>query len=563
MAYARTSDRAVKNALRERMRDLGLGHGKIAAELARRYRLRPRTAWREAHGWSLTDAARHINTRTSQAGLDPRGICAMSASHLCEYEQWPGQASKDTGRKPGGRRPSPYLLATLASVYGATVFDLIDLANREHLPPADLLVLEEYGRNQPARGHPSPARQPTAAAIQPTTQRHHEAHHPIAELQQATAADLTPHPAAAVLPALGDVAYRGGRPSWGSGSWIEREVVMTAHESSDHAERAEQREIGDATLEQLRADVVRLSREYMTGEPLALFLEMRRVRSRIHAALDRHLWPRDQRDLYFLLGCLNCLMATASMGLGYPQSAQELIRAAWAYATVIDHRPLMARLRLGASDIAYWHDRPQAARDLAASGLDYLSAGPYAALLHVQLASAAARLGQADTARQAISAAADAREHQPSDELLEIGGEFGFSVASQHYYAGRTLLEIPQAHDAAIRELEHALERYQAGPEPGEDHSHECVMLTHADLAAARLRAGQLEAALSAVEPVTSLSPGSRTSRLTQRLAAVRAELARPRYQGTAQARDLGERIEDFGRETIVAALHDLPGGPG
>ncbi len=163
MAYARTSDRAVKNALRERMRDLGLGHGKIAAELARRYRLRPRTAWREAHGWSLTDAARHINTRTSQAGLDPRGICAMSASHLCEYEQWPGQASKDTGRKPGGRRPSPYLLATLASVYGATVFDLIDLADREHLPP---------GTSPPAgtpAQHASPRQRPSSPRRNGTT----------------------------------------------------------------------------------------------------------------------------------------------------------------------------------------------------------------------------------------------------------------------------------------------------------------------------------------------------------------------------------------------------------
>src|SRR5258708_38160415 len=41
-------------------------------------------------------------------------------------------------------------------------------------------------------------------------------------------------------------------------------------------EDAEQRGIGDATLEQLRADGIRLSREYMTGEPLPRFTEMRR-----------------------------------------------------------------------------------------------------------------------------------------------------------------------------------------------------------------------------------------------------------------------------------------------
>ncbi len=38
-----------------------------------------------------------------------------------------------------------------------------------------------------------------------------------------------------------------------------------------HAEHAERRDIGDATLEQLHADVARLSRAYMNGQPLALF----------------------------------------------------------------------------------------------------------------------------------------------------------------------------------------------------------------------------------------------------------------------------------------------------
>jgi hypothetical protein len=41
---------------------------------------------------------------------------------------------------------------------------------------------------------------------------------------------------------------------------------MAAHEGSDHAEQAERRDIGDATLERLRADVVRLSAALMTAE---------------------------------------------------------------------------------------------------------------------------------------------------------------------------------------------------------------------------------------------------------------------------------------------------------
>ena len=143
---------------------------------------------------------------------------------------------------------------------------------------------------------------------------------------------------------------------------------MAAHEGSDHAEQAERRDIGEATLEQLRADVVRLSLESMTAEPFPVFREMRRLRSRIYAALDRQLWPRDQTELYFLLGALNCLMAVAASDLGYSQAGEELVRAAWAYATAIDHRPLMAHLRIELAGIAYWQ-RPRQSRDLAQSGL--------------------------------------------------------------------------------------------------------------------------------------------------------------------------------------------------
>ena len=86
MAYAKTSLRAEKRALREKMRTLGLGYRDIAAEFARRHRSRPRTAWREAYGWSLKETADRINSHCGKAGLDPGGIAGMTAAHLCEYE---------------------------------------------------------------------------------------------------------------------------------------------------------------------------------------------------------------------------------------------------------------------------------------------------------------------------------------------------------------------------------------------------------------------------------------------------------------------------------------------
>jgi hypothetical protein len=86
--------------------------------------------------------------------------------------------------------------------------------------------------------------------------------------------------------------------------------------------------------------------------------------------------------------------------------------------------------------------------------------------------------------------------------------------------------------------------------------------LAHTNLATALLRADQLDGALAAVAPVLSLPASKRIDPLPQRLAALRAELAHPRYQGSSQARELDERIEDFVRDTITAGLHELPGPP-
>jgi hypothetical protein len=85
--------------------------------------------------------------------------------------------------------------------------------------------------------------------------------------------------------------------------------------------------------------------------------------------------------------------------------------------------------------------------------------------------------------------------------------------------------------------------------------------MANIDLAAIHLRSGALDAAEAALAPVLTLPPAQRIAPLPGRLSRVRAELARPAYQGSPQARNLDERIEDFEQDTIVSALHDLPAG--
>ena len=131
VAAGRKGFKAELDALRDRMRSLGFPHDEIAAEIGRRYRARPREAYRLAWGWTLEQAAARFNDRAARADADPEARASLTASRLSEYEHWPRTA----------RRPSVYVLYTLAETYETDVLCLLDLADHESLPQQDRLVL--------------------------------------------------------------------------------------------------------------------------------------------------------------------------------------------------------------------------------------------------------------------------------------------------------------------------------------------------------------------------------------------------------------------------------------
>lgn len=109
---------------------------------------------------------------------------------------------------------------------------------------------------------------------------------------------------------------------------------------------------------------------------------------------------------------------------------------------------------------------------------------------------------------------------------------------------------------------ERAVTLYEAGPRPGEQHYFGTKALASTDLATLRLRAGALDAAGAALEPVLSLPPARRISSLASRLRLVRTELAAAAFHGSPQAGELEERIEEFSRDSATAGLHGLSPGP-
>lgn len=146
-ARPKSGSKADRDALRAEMAASGASTATIAIEMRSRWGMRPREAWRLAHGWSLQEVADRLNT----AAESNRAAAITDASQLGKWEKWPAPAS---------RRPSLAILALLAEVYGCTVADLLDLEDYRNLPEPDLRVLRQAAT-------PAAAPQPPVAAAVP------------------------------------------------------------------------------------------------------------------------------------------------------------------------------------------------------------------------------------------------------------------------------------------------------------------------------------------------------------------------------------------------------------
>ena len=93
--------KAELDGLRERMRGLGFSYDEIAAEIGRRYRLRPREAYRLAWGWSLEQAAARFNERAARQDADPDARASLTGSRLVGVRALAAQQPQALGVRAG------------------------------------------------------------------------------------------------------------------------------------------------------------------------------------------------------------------------------------------------------------------------------------------------------------------------------------------------------------------------------------------------------------------------------------------------------------------------------
>jgi DNA-binding XRE family transcriptional regulator len=348
-------------------------------------------------------------------------------------------------------------------------------------------------------------------------------------------------------------------PTPGEGAGWPDVIAAAASEARGHAEQAAVTGIGPGTVEQLAADVARLSRAYVSAPPLPVFVAMHRTLDNVETAMDQKVYPAQARDLNFLAGALCGLMANACLDLGREEAAEDLARAAWTHGRIIDHAPLMGWARGTQALAAIWDQRFAVAVRHAEDGLLYVPTGMGAARIHAIHARALAASGDAVAARAAMTDAEKARSDADAgqDELRDgVGGELAFDTAKLRYYQALALLDSGDPIEAEQAAAE-AIALYEAVS--ARDRSYGCAALARVQLAKAALMGDRLQEAIEALSSVLALDPKRRISSLNEHLETCRQLLRVPGYGGSATARELEQQLAAFSSASTALALS---GGP-
>ncbi|ONH34160.1 helix-turn-helix transcriptional regulator [Protofrankia sp. BMG5.30] len=540
----RLSQRVEQEELRDRMRAVGMTHSEIVVEFARRYRLRPRAAHRVAHGWTQAQAASRINAHTAHAGLDPDGAATMTAPWLSELENWP---------LPARRRLTPQILAVLAAVYGTDIHTLLDLDDREHLAPTDMLLINGMRQSVPSSPIPAgrgiiPARlglignddvgSPESSASIGMDSRQNDRHGGFRPVTEGVAARR--------------IAVGHSRPSLDTplaGWLVERMVVMAARESADFGRASGRSNVGPLTVEQFHADLTWLATRYPYRPVAPSFAEIVDLRNHAFSLLEERQRPDETRELYVIAGMLCGMLANASFDLGYLHAAATQARTAFLCGELAGHNGLRCWVRGMQSLIAYWQGSLPEAVSLARHGWEFVPEHGTARVRAAALeARAAGRLGDEATVRDALRRAGQARDEITDDDAP--GGMLAFPEPKQFFYTASSYLglhgqALPAANWATRAEqvARAAIGLYEAAP-TSEQRLGE-LSLARLDLAAAHLERSELDGAAQTIRTVLDATAHRPTDSVLRRLRQLATVADRPRYRDLLPAQHLREEILD------------------
>ncbi|MGC5004830.1 DNA-binding protein [Streptomyces sp. DT203] len=327
---------------------------------------------------------------------------------------------------------------------------------------------------------------------------------------------------------------------------LEAEIAMTAREAQDDAGAAAASSVSDLTVDQLRDDLHALARSYSNQSARDVWHRAKELREQAENDRDRTAVPAQQQALLILAGQASALLSTAAFDLGSFDGAKRLARTAALYGETARYEPLRAYAAGSLAFIAYYSGEQSQASVHVRHALTNGGLGDVAVRrLHSIEARAYGHLGDAESARRALSMSEEVGT-AATDELHDVvGGEFGFSDERLAMSNASTALLLGDGRAAEVS-ARRALELVAA--RPAKDRAPAVFGKAAADLAMARLLSNDLEGAAEALETMLSITTTHRATGLVARAMELRRALTQRHLQGTTLAADLGERLEDFTR---------------
>lgn len=326
------------------------------------------------------------------------------------------------------------------------------------------------------------------------------------------------------------------------------EVVSMA---ADRARRFAQLETAsDEAVDAIYEDVRDLAQAYPTRPLHELLGHLTGGQDTVFSLLERPQRPEHTRRLYFLAAALGGMLGKASHDLADPHAAQTQLRTAWLCAQAAGHHGLRAWVAGLQSLVSYWARRPHDAIRYAQRGAGFAVTARSTA--GVWLASNEARawaaLGNAEQAQDAIERAETAWSTVAPDDLDELGGIATFSRPRAIYYAADALAWLPSGADATVSYAEEAVQAYSDPLDP--DWAFGDAAGSRCDLAIGRLRGGDLDGTIEALDPVLSLPPEQRINGIVHSVNRVHAALS---TMAAPTAAVLQQDIEAFTRTPLQA----------
>jgi len=299
---------------------------------------------------------------------------------------------------------------------------------------------------------------------------------------------------------------------------------------------------GTDDLDALHERAAALPVDYLSTPPGPMLMAGVELRSEILGALRQRAGADGRsRELYRSLALVQGVLTYAALDLGKPDGAAAHAALGWRLAERNDDNELRVWVRGTQSLIARFESDYGRAQWLVEDGLRYETSGTGRLRLLAGLAQCRANLGDSPGANEALDLAEHEREHLRSHD--SAGGLFEFSRAKQHYYAGSSLMWLPEHADAERAAREAALAVSIWEHEPPETRSLDDEALAHVYEATARVQLGDLDGAASAVAPILALPPERQISWIVKRLDGLADKLDDQVYARSHDARELRDQL--------------------